>query len=170
MPRLILLLAIIAVVYILFQRAQSVPPHKRRAEYIKLGLGVAVIVVIGLTLTGRMHWVGAALTGLLVTARQMLPTLIRLFPMLASMRGKSAPSLGQSSTVETLVLRMQLDHDTGDLQGEVLTGSYQGWLLAEMDRQQLEQLLDYCRGEDSDSAQLLESYLQQRFAGEAPFG
>ena len=86
------------------------------------------------------------------------------------MRGKSAPSLGQSSTVETLVLRMQLDHDTGDLQGEVLTGSYQGWLLAEMDRQQLEQLLDYCRGEDSDSAQLLESYLQQRFAGEAPFG
>jgi hypothetical protein len=170
MARLILLLAVIAVIYILFQRAQGVPPHKRRAEYIKLGLGVSVLVVIGLTLTGRMHWIGAALTGLLVTARQMLPTLIRMFPMLASMRGKTAPSQGQSSTVETVILRMQLDHDSGDLQGEVLKGNYKGWLLAEMDRQQLQELLDYCRSEDSDSAQLLDSYLQQRFAGEAPFG
>lgn len=170
MARLVLLLAVIAVIYILLQRARAVPPHKRRAEYIKLGLGTAVVVVIGLTLTGRMHWVGAALTGLLVTARQMLPTLIRVFPMLASMRGKSAPSQGQSSTVETVILRMQLDHDSGDLQGEVLKGDYKDWLLAEMDRQQLEQLLAYCQGEDSDSAQLLDSYLQQRFAGETPFG
>ena len=171
MPRLILLLAAIAIITILFQRAQSVPPHKRRAEYIKIGLGVAVVIVIGLTLTGRMHWIGAALTGLLVVLRQFLPTLIRLFPMLAAMRGSSAaPSQGQSSTVETTILRMQLDHDSGDLQGEVLKGSFQGWRLAEMDRRQLEELLDYCRVEDNDSVQLLDSYLQQRFPGEAPFG
>ena len=170
MARLILLLAVLAVVYILFQREKSVPPHKRRAEYIKLGLGVALLVVIGLTLTGRMHWIGAALTGMLVVLRQSLPALIRLFPMLASMRGRSAPSQGQQSTVESAILRMQLDHDSGELQGEVLKGSYQGWRLADMNRQQLEELLDYCRSEDSDSVQLLDSYLQQRFAGEAPFG
>lgn len=170
MPRLILLLAVIAVIYILFQRAQSVPPHKRRAEYIKLGLGVGVVIIVGLTLTGRMHWLGAALTGALVIARQSLPTLIRLFPMLAAMRGSSAPSQGQSSTVATAILRMQLDHDSGALQGEVLKGKFLGWRLAEMDRPQLQQLMDYCRGEDSDSAQLLDSYLQQRFPGEAPCG
>jgi DnaJ-domain-containing protein 1 len=39
-----------------------------------------------------------------------------------------------------------------------------------MDRRQLQELLDYCRVEDNDSVQLLDSYLQQRFAGEAPFG
>ena len=170
MPRLILLLAIIAVAYILFKRAQSVPPHRRRAEYMKLGLGLAVVVVIGLTLTGRMHWIGAALTGLLVAMRQMLPTLIRLFPMLASMRGQGAPRQGQTSTVETEILRMQLDHDSGDLHGEVLKGRYQGWRLDDMDRQQLEELLDYCRAEDQDSVQLLDSYLQRRFPGEGPFG
>ena len=170
MPRLIMLAAVIAVVYLLFRRAQSVPPHKRRAEYMKLGLGVAVLVVVGLTLTGKMHWLGAAITGLLVVLRQSLPSLIRLFPMLAAMRGSSSPSQGQSSTVETPILRMQLDHDSGDLQGEVLKGSYQGWRLADMDRPQLEELLDYCRGQDSDSVQLLDSYLQQRFPGEAPFG
>jgi len=88
-PRLILLLAIAAVVYILYRRAQATPPEKRRAEYIKLGLGIAVVIVIGLTLTGRMHWVGAAITGLLVAVRQLLPTLVKIFPMLASMHGKS---------------------------------------------------------------------------------
>jgi hypothetical protein len=170
MPRLILLLAVIAVVYLLFRRAQSVPPHKRRAEFMKLGLGVAVLVVVGLTLTGKMHWLGAAITGLLVVLRQSLPSLIRLFPMLAAMRGSSSPSQGQSSTVETPVLRMQLDHDSGDLQGEVLKGDYQGWRLADMDRQQLEELVVYCQGQDSDSMQLLGSYLQQRFPGEAPSG
>jgi DnaJ-domain-containing protein 1 len=135
-----------------------------------MGLGVAAVVVVGLTLTGRMHWIGAALTGLLVVLRQSLPTLIRLFPMLATMRGSSAPSQGQSSTVETAILRMQLDHDSGDLQGEVLKGRFQGWRLEELDRRQLQELLDYCRQEDNDSVQLLDSYLQQRFAGEAPFG
>ncbi len=91
MPRLILLLAIAFVVYILFRRAQATAVEKRRAEYIKLGLGVVVLVVIGLTLTGRMHWVGAAITGLLVAARQLLPTLARFFPMLASLRSKAGP-------------------------------------------------------------------------------
>lgn len=170
MPRLILLLAVIAVLYILYKRVQSAPPHKRRAEYIKLGLAVAVGIVVILTLAGRMHWIGAALAGLLVAVRQLLPTLIRVFPMLSSLRGQSAPSQGQTSTVETGLLRMQLAHDSGDLQGEVLKGTFEGWRLAEMDRQQLEELMAYCRSEDAESAQLLDSYLQQRFPGEAPFG
>ncbi|MBE9538802.1 MAG: molecular chaperone DnaJ [Proteobacteria bacterium] len=97
MPRLILILAIGFVVYILYRRAQGSAPEQRRAEYIKLGLGIAVLVVIGLTLTGRMHWVGAAITGLLVAARQLLPTLVRLFPMLASLRSKSGPD-GKTAT------------------------------------------------------------------------
>ena len=171
MPRLILLLAVITVAWILIKRAQSVPPHKRRAEYIKLGLGFAVFLVVVLTLTGRMHWIGAAATGLLVALRQLGPTLIRLFPMLASMsRAGTGPTPGQTSTVETSILRMHLDHDSGELQGEVLQGDYREWLLSEMGRDQLEELYAYCHANDPDSMQLLDSYLQQRFPGEPPFG
>jgi len=162
--------AVIAVLYILFRRAQAVPPHKRRAEFIKLGLAAAVVVVVALTLTGRMHWIGIAFTGLLVAFRQLMPTLIRMFPMIAASRAAGTAGKGQSSTVETALLRMQLDHDSGDLQGEVLKGNFAGWFLKEMNREQLQELLDYCRREDQDSAQLLDSYLQQRFAGERPFG
>jgi len=171
-PRLILLLAIVVVLFIMYRRVQTVPPHRRRAEYIKLALAIAVGIVLILTLTGRMHWLGIAATGLLVVARQLLPTLIRFFPMLASKltQSASASSGGQTSTVETSLLRMQLAHDSGGLEGEVLKGSFAGWRLADMNREQLEELMGYCRREDEDSARLLDSYLQQRFPGEGPFG
>lgn len=172
MPRLILLLAIAVVLYIMYRRVLTVPPHRRRAEYIKLALAIAVAIVLVLTITGRMHWLGIAATGLLVVARTLLPTLIRFFPMLASKftQGASASAGGQTSTVETSLLRMQLAHDSGGLQGEVLKGSFEGWRLADMNREQLEELMAYCRREDEDSARLLDSYLQQRFPGEGPFG
>ena len=143
------------------------PPHKRRAEYIKLGLGIALVTTLFLAATGRMNWIGAAFAGLLVVARQGLPLLSRLFPMLAHLRNKSAPAAGQNSTVETALLRMNMDHDSGALQGEILQGSFKGWRLTNMDRQQLEQFFAYCGSEDADSLQLLDSYLQQRFPGEA---
>jgi len=170
MPRLILLLAIALAVYLLFRRAQAMPPHKRRSEYIKLALGVTVVIVVIATLTGRMHWVGAAFTGLLVAARQFAPLLIRFFPLLATHLGsRSANAGGQTSTVETALLRMQLDHDTGTLDGEVLDGAFKDWRLADLNKDQLRELHSFCQT-DSDSLQLLESYLQQRFPGEASFG
>jgi hypothetical protein len=177
-PRILLLLAVIVVIYYLFGRARAMPPHRRRAEYTKLALGVALVAAIFLAATGRMHWFGAAFTALLVFARQVLPLILRFFPMLVSLRGKSAPtggpsggpSGGQTSTVETALLRMHLHHDSGALQGEVLKGAFTGWRLADMDRQQLEQLFAYCGREDADSQQLLDSYLHQRFPGEAAFG
>lgn len=162
MPRLILLLAIGAVVYILLRRVAALPPHRRRGEYFKLGVGVAVVVVVLLTLAGKMHWVGAAITGLLVAARQSLPLLIRLFPMLASLKSQTAGASKQS-TVTTQLLRMHLNHETGALSGEVLDGPHKDWLLQEMTREQLESLRQYCEDNDPESMQLLEGYLEQRF-------
>jgi DnaJ-domain-containing protein 1 len=167
--RLLLILAIAAVVYILFKRAQGMPPQKRKAEYTKLGLTGIVGVVVILTLMGKMHWVGAAFTGLLVAARQLLPSLIRFFPMLASLKKSGGSSKGQSSTVETEILRMHLDHDSGALDGEVLKHTYKEWRLSDMDKSQLQALLTYCQSQDTDSAPLLESYLEQRFPGDGSF-
>jgi hypothetical protein len=173
-PRILLLLAIAVVLYILFNRARSVPPHRRRAEYIKLGLAIMVAVVVVLTITGKMHWLGVAATGLLVALRALLPALVRLFPMLASRLGGAAASQGgsgggQTSTVETALLRMQLAHDSGDLKGEVLEGRFRGWRLADMNREQLDELMAYCLQQDQESARLLDSYMEQRFPGEGPF-
>ncbi len=170
MPRLILIAAIAAALYILIRRAQTAPPHKRRGEYIKLALGITAGVVLVLAVMGKMHWIGVAATALLLALRQLAPVLVRMFPMLASHFSRSSPSPGQSSTVSTDLLRMQLDHDSGKLSGEVLEGSFKGWRLDDMDQQQLDSLCDWCQQRDQDSLQLLLSYLEQRFPGATPGG
>ena len=163
MPRLILLLAVAVTLVVLIRRAQRQPPHKRRAAYLQIILGAAVVGVVILTLMGKMHWLGAAITGLLVVARQMLPLLIRLLPMLGGLRGQAGNTGSKQSEVSARILTMTLDHDSGDLSGVVLEGPFKDWLLEELDRQQLDELLAYCQREDADSAQLLVSYLEQRF-------
>jgi len=115
-----------------------------------------------LAVAGKMHWLGAAITGLLVVLRQALPLLLRFVPLLGSLRSGASASPGQS-TVSTRILRMHLDHETGALSGEVLDGRFRDWTLDEMNREQLEELLAYCRDEDAESLQLLEGYLEQRF-------
>ena len=166
MPRLILFLVAGIVVFVVYQRATALPPQQRKKAYLKIGLFVLVGLVVVLTVTGRMHWLGAAITALLVGAGRILPVLIRLFPVLQWLRGRqgsAAASSGQQSNVETALLRMVLDHDSGDIHGEVLSGDFAGCQLDELEQTQLEELLAYCQNKGRDSVQLLESYLQQRF-------
>lgn len=163
MPRIILLLAILIALGLLIRRAQRQPPHKRRGAYLQIILGGAVVGVIILTLSGKMHWVGAALTGLLVLARQLLPVLIRLLPALGQWRAQASTPGSKQSEVSARIIKMTLDHDSGELSGVILEGEYKDWLLSELDRSQLDALLDFCQQEDADSAQLLASYMTQRF-------
>lgn len=170
MPKLVLLLALITIFYILLKRVQGLPPHKRRAETTKIAIGAAVVAVVILTLAGKMHWVGAALTGLLVIMRQSLPLLLRLFPVATQwwQRRAQAAGSGKSSTVATRILAMYLDHESGGLSGEVLEGPFAQWRLDEMNRGQLDELRDFCLREDTESVQLLDSYLEQRFPDDEP--
>jgi hypothetical protein len=156
-------LAVLAAIYLLLQRVGRLPPHKRRGEYLKLIAGIAVVAVVLLTLTGKMHWVGAALTGLLVVLRQSLPLLIRLFPLLGQLGHRAQAGTPRQSTVTTATLRMHLDLESGAMSGDVLAGPFRDWRLDEMNREQLRSLLDYCREQDPESAPLLEGYLEQRF-------
>ncbi len=164
MSRLILLLAIGLIVYIVYQRINALPAPQRKTAYLKTGGVALLLVVVVLTVMGRMHWVGAAITGLVVGVSRLAPSLMRLFPMLHWLqRQKSGPASNQKSKVETAVLRMELDHASGDLSGEVLQGEHQGRQLDELDAEQLNELLAWCQNCDIDSARLLESYLQRRF-------
>jgi len=163
---MILLLAVVLTLMILIRRAQRQPPHKRRGAYLKIILGSAVVGVIILTLMGKMHWIGAALTGALVLARKMLPLLIRFLPMLGSLRGQNTHAAGKQSEVASRILTSALGPDSGGLSGVVREGTYRDWLLEELNREQLDDLMAFCQREDADSAQLLASYLEQRFPDE----
>ncbi|GAA4114667.1 DnaJ domain-containing protein [Aminobacter aganoensis] len=78
-------------------------------------------------------------------------------------RGRSAGKTpGKRSTVRTAALEMELDHDSGGLQGVVLAGREEGKSLASLGLVELKALCRELSG-DPESLQLLETYLDGRF-------
>ena len=130
----------------------------QRSKMLKLILlyGAAAILLL-LVITGRLPWlfalIGAALPWL---QRAMMAR--RAWNTFRSMR---QPQSGQNSRVETAFLRMTLDHDTGDLNGEVIQGTFSGSKLLDLSLDQLLVLLDQLRTADAQSAALLEAYLDR---------
>lgn len=68
---------------------------------------------------------------------------------------------GKSSSVETRFFRMSLDHGSGMMRGVVREGPHAGDI-GRLSLEELLSLLDQCRVEDPQSAQLLEAYLDRQ--------
>ncbi len=68
------------------------------------------------------------------------------------------------SSVRTAALEMELDHETGGMDGIVLAGRFEGRELRDLDRADLLDLRTDIR-DDGDSMALLDAYLDRRFAG-----
>jgi len=75
---------------------------------------------------------------------------------------RSRRSTGTRSSVRSAALEMELDHDTGAIEGAVLAGRFEGRKLAEMTLDELMALHGELSG-DEESLQLLETYLDGRF-------
>ena len=69
---------------------------------------------------------------------------------------------GGRSMVRTAALEMELDHETGGLEGLVLAGHSEGRTLGKMNEAELVALYRELGG-DFESRQLLEAYLDSRF-------
>jgi DnaJ-domain-containing protein 1 len=61
------------------------------------------------------------------------------------------------------MLAMELDHDSGAMDGKVLVGEFRSRRLSELDRESLLRLLEACQGAADQSAALLEAYLDRTF-------
>lgn len=125
-------------------------PHKV-ASGLKWGaLLVGGLLLLALLVSGRI-----ALLAALVPAGFWA---FRLFQRYRSVQG---PSAGQTSQVRTRFLEMNLDHDSGRLDGRVLDGRHAGALLSQLDLAALKELLEEYRIGDAQSASVLEAYLDR---------
>lgn len=70
---------------------------------------------------------------------------------------------GKTSDIATDILTMQLDHRTGELDGDVLQGKFAGRSLASLGLQDLFDLLMECQRDDPRAVPLLETYLDRRY-------
>jgi hypothetical protein len=69
------------------------------------------------------------------------------------------------SQARTAMLAMTLDHVSGEVDGDVLAGPFAGQKLSVLSRVECDRLYRECLGGDVDSARLLETYFDRRFAG-----
>jgi DnaJ domain len=70
-------------------------------------------------------------------------------------------SPGQTSGLRTDYLDIALDHDSGDIHGEIRKGRFAGRTLDTLTPADLAALWDECRQHDPQSAQVVEAYLDQ---------
>lgn len=133
-----------------------------------------IALVVGLALlaaTGRLHWLvalGAAVFPFLRRLLAIMPfwRMLRRFAPMAGQAFSQAQGAGGSgapehSEVRTGDLRMTLHHASGEMDGEVLVGPYQGRRLSDMDLDDLNALRAELR--DTQSAPLLDTYMERRF-------
>ena len=76
--------------------------------------------------------------------------------------GNANKSAGQQSRVRTRTIEMELDHDTGEMEGRVIKGRFASRMLSSMNDSELIELWNDCLKPDPQAAQLLEAYMDRR--------
>jgi len=115
---------------------------------------LGVVVVIYLFVVGRAYIATFLLPALLVF-------LLRSRGLWQRIKAARGPSPGQTSEVNTAFLKMTLDHDSGEMDGLVLAGQFQGAALSQLELEHLVALWQECRAQDTQSAAVLEAYLDR---------
>lgn len=118
-------------------------------------LGIlAGLIALGLIATGRFGLLWMALIG-------FLPWLSRFMNLRRMWKTMQGPRPGANSTVRSRFFAMALDHQTGEMDGEVLEGVYRGRRLSDIEPADLVSLHAEIRAVDQKSADLLEAYLDR---------
>ena len=161
MPTLIAGAVAVVVLYSLLQMLRAASPVVL-ARAIKIGGGVLALAVAAFTgLRGELAVAiplgifGAGLLGWSPFGTSGFGSIGGMFGGAGARR-----SSGQASQVRSRFLDMSLDHDSGELNGNVIAGPHAGHSLGEFD---LSQLLAMASSFDAESVALLESYLDRRF-------
>ena len=144
-----------------YKRAPSGQQKRIRGRMLLFGgLGIVLLLLV----TGHLNPVIAAIFAALAIGQRVLSvvSMANMFKGIRnSMKGAAGPSAGNVSDVETRYLRMSLNHDTGEMEGVVLEGTFKGRRLSELGPDELMDLLGVCRAEDDQSASVLEAYLDR---------
>jgi DnaJ-domain-containing protein 1 len=158
MAYLIIGIALLGCLLLMARMLVNADPAKlsRVVGWFAAGLGVAgaSALVIGLIASDRL---GPALA----VAGGLAPLVLRGRTLWRRYHGGASTAGGKISEVETELLRMKLDHDTGAMSGQVRRGPYAGRRVEDLDQGELIVLWRQCIAEDEAGARLLESYLDR---------
>lgn len=141
----------------------ALSPRQNKLLFVVIMVVLAISIAV---LLGRLpiHFILAPIGVAATFMLRMLPMLLRLLPMWQMLKSRTSfgahRSQGQTSTIRTEFLAMELDHDTGNMDGVVLKGSFSQRKLSVLSQGELLELLNEC-AHDSDSSQVLQAYLDR---------
>ncbi len=166
--RYLLILLIPVLGYIALRKLAIKYSLNQRQFNLLLVLASMLAVIVVLILLGRLSptFIIAPVMVAATFLLRNLHLLIRLLPLWQMLRSRTAKSAygsagaSDSSSIRTRFLLMQLQHATGDMDGEVLEGSFNGRRLSTLSMEQLLVLAQECL-QDADSLQILEAYLDR---------
>lgn len=123
----------------------------------------ALLIIVGLVvlfflLTGRIVWALYALPALLPWLMRAR-SLSRMAKNFSTMAGGG--TAGMTSEVDSAYLSMTLDHDSGDMDGVIRQGRFEGRTLSTLSLPDLQALYRDYTIEDPESARLLAAFLDR---------
>lgn len=131
--KLLLLFLVLYLVWKALYKFRRLPPTQRRGALVKLlMLGFFAVVLLGV-ISGRMHWLGAVLAGLLPLLRFGSTTLIRLIPFWLRRTGGIASFKTEHLDVKVHIQQAQVT-------GHVIKGEFEGRAVEELTDDELKQL------------------------------
>lgn len=163
-----IIVAVIAL-YIAFQLIRyfrRLSPEQQKKSALQYGAWGVLIIAVLLFATGRLHWIGALIGGLLPFAARIVSILPRLMPFL-SFIGKTGFA---NSLLKTPFIQLTIDPSNGRITGTVLSSDLEGLSdqlegkpLDSLSMSELSGLLETFKSEHPQSARLLGAYMRFRF-------
>lgn len=166
---LVALIAVIIIGYTTVGYIRTLKREQKKKVVAKAGLLTFITTLIFLTITGKLYILAALGTGLVIFVKRLFPFL-RYFPFLKGLyqKAKDTPNSGasQQSTVETSLLRMTLDHESGEVDGELLATVSEGKYLSEFGLKELISLYIIAKKQYPDSIEVLATYLDRKYGSD----
>ena len=164
MPYLILGVALLLAALLAARWYVSAPPSTL-VKALKWAAAILVVLVVGvLLLTKNVIWALFALPALLPWFLRLrsAATMSKNWSCMAGATagGGAGAAPGGTSEIETRYMRMFLDHSSGEMNGDVVLGKYNGSTLRSLSEDQLLELLGECAS-DEQSVQVLTAYLDR---------
>lgn len=155
MPKLLLLIAAIVGLWYWWSYQKNLAENKRKPFLWRSGFWLILALTLYFIITGRMHWLGAGIAALIPVLRTLLVWGTRAGPLLRLFgRFKTSPS-----QFRTQFLVISMNFTTGSVEGEIISGDYNGKKLSELSQDELKQLSQQYKTIDKESYVLLQAYL-----------
>ena len=167
MPYFILGIALLIGALLIARWYVNAPPSALLKMFKWSAIFLAVIIGLFFLIVGPKLWALWSLPVLLpwIMRARTAARLAKNWSRMSSNNQKTQSGSEQMSEVETKFLRMYLDHQTGEMNGEVIQGAFEGKTLRSLSLEDLLKLLSEI-DLDSQSVQVLTAYLEMYHSGE----